>query len=131
MLLAYLKNRSKKNAPNECPHGSTVVTESAEAGNTTAREESNDAKNSRSTHRLSVFSRSNPVKQTKATQCEQCRLENKAKLKYRWKLILALLLPGFIGALDLTIVATALPFIASDFCESSDMIVLTISCCPC
>jgi hypothetical protein len=34
---------------------------------------------------------------------------------YRWKLFGALLLPYFIASLDLTIVATALPFIASAF----------------
>jgi len=118
MLLAYLKNRSKKDVPKECSHRSTIVTEPAEGGNGAALEESNNAKKSKSTYCFSVFARSQNVKQIKTKKCDQCHLENKARLKYRWKLIIALLLPGFIGALDLTIVATALPFIASDFCKS-------------
>ncbi|KZF21408.1 major facilitator superfamily transporter MFS-1 [Xylona heveae TC161] len=34
---------------------------------------------------------------------------------YRWKLIIGLVLPFFLASLDLTVVATALPFIASHF----------------
>lgn len=42
--------------------------------------------------------------------------EQKSKRrKYRWKVILCLWLPFFLSSLDLTIVATALPFIASHF----------------
>lgn len=35
--------------------------------------------------------------------------------RYRWKLVLGLFLPFSVQALDLTIIAGALPFIASDF----------------
>ena len=50
-------------------------------------------------------------------KCLPCASEKSAARKYRWKLLL-LLLPGFfLASLDLTIVATALPFIASHFGE--------------
>ena len=48
-------------------------------------------------------------------KCELCAAEKAAARKYRWKLLL-LLMPGFtLSSLDLTIVATALPFVASHF----------------
>lgn len=37
---------------------------------------------------------------------------------YRWKLIGGLLVPFFLASVDLTIVAAALPFIASHFSKS-------------
>jgi hypothetical protein len=58
-------------------------------------------------------------KDIKAQKCEICAAEKRAARKYRWKL-LPLLLPGFfLASLDLTIVATALPFIASHFGTSA------------
>jgi hypothetical protein len=55
--------------------------------------------------------------ETNTTKCEVCVQEKKAASRYRWKLLL-LLLPGFFtSSLDLTVVATALPFIASHFGE--------------
>lgn len=49
------------------------------------------------------------------TRCEVCAAEKSAARKYRYKLLL-LLLPGFFtSSLDLTVVATAMPFIASHF----------------
>ena len=48
-------------------------------------------------------------------KCEICKEETKRRRKYRWKLILSLLLPSFMNSLDLTIIATAVPLIASDF----------------
>jgi hypothetical protein len=48
-------------------------------------------------------------------KCAICAAEKSAARKYRWKMLL-LLLPGFmLASLDVTIVATALPFIASHF----------------
>ena len=48
-------------------------------------------------------------------KCEICAAEKSATRKYRWKMLL-LLTPGFmLSSLDLTIIATALPFIASHF----------------
>jgi hypothetical protein len=51
-------------------------------------------------------------------KCTVCAAEKSRARKYRWKLLL-LLLPGFfLASLDLTIIATALPFIASHFGSS-------------
>jgi hypothetical protein len=43
--------------------------------------------------------------------------EKKRKRAYRWKVLLGLVLPFTLQALDMTIVASALPFIATDFSE--------------
>jgi hypothetical protein len=51
--------------------------------------------------------------------CVLCKQEKKAARVYRWKLIAGLFFPFSVQALDTTIVAGALPFIASDFRESS------------
>ncbi|ODH21702.1 hypothetical protein ACO22_05625 [Paracoccidioides brasiliensis] len=47
--------------------------------------------------------------------CPQCKKEIHAARVYRWKLIIGLLLPYFLASVDLTIVASAMPFIASYF----------------
>lgn len=48
-------------------------------------------------------------------KCQICRAEKRAARIYRWKLIGGLVLPDLLSSLDLTIVATATPFIASHF----------------
>ena len=54
----------------------------------------------------------------KKKKCPVCVKEKSAARKYRWKIILCLL-PAFLDAsLDLTVIATALPRIASHFSES-------------
>lgn len=54
--------------------------------------------------------------QTPLTQkCQQCTAQKSATRKYRWKVLFCLLPGFFLASLDLTIVATALPFIASHF----------------
>ena len=57
----------------------------------------------------------------KAEPTAEERAELKAvksrRRKYRWKLIAGLVLPFFLASVDLTIVASALPFIASYFGE--------------
>lgn len=47
--------------------------------------------------------------------CDVCKAEKLAARKYRWKLIAGLFLPFSVQALDATIIASALPFMASDF----------------
>jgi hypothetical protein len=51
--------------------------------------------------------------------CVLCKQEKRAARIYRWKLIGGLFFPFTVQALDTTIVAGALPYIASDFRESS------------
>lgn len=48
-------------------------------------------------------------------RCEICKKTKHDARVYRWKLIIGLLLPYLLASLDLTVVATALPFIASHF----------------
>jgi hypothetical protein len=48
-------------------------------------------------------------------RCVICRQEQIAARKYRWRLIIGLFFPFALQALDVTIVASALPWIASDF----------------
>jgi len=48
-----------------------------------------------------------------------CDQDKKAASRYRWKLIAGLCLPFSVQALDATIIASALPFIASDFRKSA------------
>ncbi len=54
-----------------------------------------------------------PMTASTAARCT-CNDKRNAR-KYRFKLIGGLLLPYFLASLDLTVVSTALPFIASDF----------------
>jgi hypothetical protein len=49
--------------------------------------------------------------------CPICKEQKKAARKYRWKLMAGLFFPFALQALDATVIASALPFIASDFRE--------------
>ena len=53
--------------------------------------------------------------ETQAGPCEICRKEQLAARSYRIKLIIGLFVPFALQALDVTIIASALPWIASDF----------------
>jgi hypothetical protein len=48
-------------------------------------------------------------------RCHICRQEHIAARKYRWRVIIGLFFPFALQALDMTIIASALPWIASDF----------------
>ncbi|EXM12495.1 MFS transporter superfamily [Fusarium oxysporum f. sp. vasinfectum] len=47
--------------------------------------------------------------------CQDCKRESGQQVRYRWRIILGLVLPFAISALDVTIIASALPWIAADF----------------
>ncbi|KAI9158391.1 Efflux pump FUS6 [Paramyrothecium foliicola] len=51
--------------------------------------------------------------------CTSCKAEKRSATKYRWTIVLGLVLPFALQALDATIIASALPWIANDFGESS------------
>ncbi|KZL78850.1 major facilitator superfamily transporter, partial [Colletotrichum incanum] len=53
--------------------------------------------------------------------CPTCKSARRAQLKYRCKVFAGLLLPFVVQALDVTIVASALPWIASDFHETGQL----------
>lgn len=67
-----------------------------------------------------------PTDQTNSP-CTVCREEKRAARAYAWKLVAGLFLPFSLQALDATIVAGALPFIASDFQELSQLNWITTS----
>ncbi|KAF4447358.1 hypothetical protein F53441_9102 [Fusarium austroafricanum] len=54
-------------------------------------------------------------------KCAGCTSEKKAARVYRWKVILGLMAPFALQALDSTIIASALPWIAGDFGEISQL----------
>ncbi|KAI8218904.1 hypothetical protein K4K55_012493 [Colletotrichum sp. SAR 10_96] len=58
---------------------------------------------------------------TTAGACPTCKSERKARLVYRVRIFAGLLLPFVLQALDVTIVASALPWIAADFRETSQL----------
>ncbi|KAI2632382.1 MFS general substrate transporter [Hypoxylon sp. NC1633] len=58
---------------------------------------------------------------SKEGKCLQCKAEERAAFKYRWKLVLCLILPYALQALDVTIIASALPWIAADFGEIAQL----------
>ena len=63
-----------------------------------------------------------PDKKRGAKHCPQCIDEKKRARRYRWKLILSLLIPNCMASMDATITATALPTIASHFSTYSNEI---------
>ncbi|KAJ9132255.1 MFS general substrate transporter [Pleurostoma richardsiae] len=54
-------------------------------------------------------------------KCLECKDERRAARVYRWKIILGLVFPFALQNLDVTIIASALPWIASDFGEVSQL----------
>jgi hypothetical protein len=57
------------------------------------------------------------TKEHGSEQCSICRAEQRRATIYRWKVLVSLLVPNIMASMDLTIIATALPTIASHFCE--------------
>jgi hypothetical protein len=58
-----------------------------------------------------------PVEQRGSTHCPECIAEKKRAKIYRWKVLVSLVMANIMAAMDLTIIATALPTIASHFCK--------------
>lgn len=65
-----------------------------------------------------------PINYDPSFPCSICKEEKKAARRYRWKLVAGLALPFIVQGLDTTIIAGALPFIASDFRKSPHPIAL-------
>ncbi|KAF4970650.1 hypothetical protein FZEAL_9995 [Fusarium zealandicum] len=59
--------------------------------------------------------------ETSDEPCSTCTSDKKAARKYRWKIILGLVAPFTLQALDATVIASALPWIAGDFGEISQL----------
>jgi len=54
-----------------------------------------------------------------SSPCPECKDAKRAARRYRWRIIAGLFIPFLIQSLDITIIAGALPFIASDFSKST------------
>lgn len=50
-----------------------------------------------------------------SSPCAECQEAKRAARRYRWRIITGLFVPFLVQSLDVTIIAGALPFIASDF----------------
>jgi hypothetical protein len=57
------------------------------------------------------------IEAAEGTQQRVTEVDKKAARNYRWKIIIGLILPSVLEALDTTIIASSPPFIASDFSE--------------
>jgi hypothetical protein len=64
-----------------------------------------------------VKHRQRRVEQRGSRHCPECIAEKKRARIYRWKVLLSLVLANMMASMDLTIIATALPTIASHFCK--------------
>ncbi|KAL2864021.1 putative MFS multidrug transporter [Aspergillus lucknowensis] len=62
-----------------------------------------------------------PAAQEKTASSPEIAAEKRRRRVYRWKLIGSLFLPYMLATIDLTIVATAVPFIASHFNELDEL----------
>ncbi|KAL4926682.1 putative MFS multidrug transporter [Aspergillus undulatus] len=63
----------------------------------------------------------NPIASQEKNPSPEAEAEKRRRRTYRWKLIGALFMPYLLATLDLTIVATAVPFIASHFNELDEL----------
>ncbi len=58
-----------------------------------------------------------PAGQRGSKYCPECIIEKRRATIYKWKVIVALVVPNIMASMDMTILATALPTIASHFCK--------------
>lgn len=113
MFLAYRKikqHRARKAAEAAQATQATPATSTTQAATTDPSQPSSSA------------SVPNASLATPKRKCSQCTQEKSAHRKYRWKLLLCLMPAFFVASLDLTIVATALPQIASHFGQFESLI---------
>jgi hypothetical protein len=66
---------------------------------------------------IAVNNEKPPEKDLSNGRCQICRKEQLAARRYRTRLIVGLFFPFTLQALDVTIIASALAWIASDFCQ--------------
>ncbi|KAI0381506.1 MFS general substrate transporter [Hypomontagnella monticulosa] len=82
---------------------------------------SKSSQNEPCVHRRDATQQTSENEVVQEGSCLQCKAEKRAASKYRWKLVLCLLMPYSLQALDVTIIASALPWIAADFGEISQL----------
>jgi hypothetical protein len=92
--MKYKRISVKETAETSCPHQQQASATSPDTADSAAKD--------------TVVANDNEI-------CPICKQEKHDASVYRWKLIGGLLLPYTLASLDLTIVASSLPFIASYF----------------
>jgi len=109
--------RKKKKEPHQCPHRAQQSITAA-----TGKDPAGDINNSSNHVSEAVVDRNKDEHLIVSSEvsdrnqpCQICRTEQLAARRYRIKLIIGLFFPFALQALDVTIVASALPWIASDF----------------
>lgn len=113
-----LKRKAKENKPLACQHqhqspgAAEPQPHGAETANGHAEKENNE-------HLQTT------VLTDRKDKCTICRQEHLAAREYRWKLIAGIFFPFAISALDVTIIASALPWIAIDFGQFISFLVIS------
>jgi hypothetical protein len=118
--MAFIWRQKKEAGP--CVHelqGPSAAPAESTGGNKTspnhvAQADVNEVNTATSHEQSTVF----PAGKDSKGRCTICRAEQLAARRYRIKLIIGLFCPFALQALDVTIVASALPWIASDFSKS-------------
>lgn len=119
-LLLYRRLKGKGNKTNTCPHQLQTPAEAPEGSAAIGKPEPGYLVQEPGTETANT----NVQTQSHALhaggidpkgRCQVCREEKLAARSYRVKLIVGLFFPFALQALDVTIIASALPWIASDF----------------
>jgi hypothetical protein len=110
MIYLYLKHKKKKKA--EAAKAEAAKTQTPILTSDEKKSEPQDIAAIRPESQHSVSESAKPAKPAKPEETPE---EKRRRRIYRWKLVLCLLLPAFLSAVDTTIVATALTTIASHF----------------
>lgn len=108
----YIKHKENKQ-PDLCEHQRAAKnTTAAVAAFDSIEPPSRSFSSAHQTGRLTI---GNLEDRADNTPCPICKEENSRMRIYRWKIVSGLCLPFIVQSLDTTIIAGALPFIASDF----------------
>jgi hypothetical protein len=120
--MAFLLRSFKKKAPKLCVHQRTTIQAGSSQNQQEASQRGDDSTNvaensiaepDQIQQKTEIVPSTEEVALT--ASCTICEAEKKTARRYRWKLIAGLFLPFTVQALDTTIVASAFPFIASEF----------------
>ncbi|KAL0940893.1 tetracycline efflux protein [Colletotrichum truncatum] len=117
MLISYLwkkaskSSRAKKNNQQPAIIDGSVAEDVSERNNSTQEKAEQTTTSTTCVHQFD----------TAAGPCPTCKSERKARMNYRLKIFGGLVLPFTLQALDVTIIAGALPWIAADFHETGQL----------
>lgn len=117
MLFKYIRRRVKENNERKAAHNITDDSHLTPEFNPTEGLQSNrheSIPSAASTHHAqSRVEKPTPAEGTE--ESERFKAEARRMRAYRWRMIFGLILPNFLAAVDVTIVAPAIPAISSHF----------------